>query len=98
MKILEFCSGQCVGPTPRTHSSPNQAFVGIYVSHAVKKFLVQQRRLNWRFAVMKEPGKFFSADVGGLGAGSLKTSAVIAAVTNFKSSKASRIDKTQLPA
>ena len=61
-QTVEFGAGQPPGRLPRTDPGPEQAFVGIDVSHPGQKFLVQQGGLDGQAPAAEQTGKLRRSD------------------------------------
>src|ERR1043165_2831497 len=75
----------------RPDACPGQRFVRIDISHAVQQLLVEQSRLDGRFAAVEQPREFIPRDLERRGAGTTE-----ALAPHLQSAKTARVDKAQL--
>jgi len=96
-EAFQFDARQPSGSLPGPDAGPEQAFVGINVTHSGEKFLVEQCRLYGHPAASEQGSEFGSADGQGLGAGPGETR-ITAQIAKLETPEAAGIDKTQFAA
>ena len=62
MQLAQFGLCECIGPAPRPDMRAEQRFIGIDIPHTVQQLLIEQRRLDRRFAGVKQSRKLFCVD------------------------------------
>jgi hypothetical protein len=61
-EAFQFCAGETAGGAAWTNSSPEEAFVGIYVADPGKELLIEQSGLDGQLALAEEKGEAVAAD------------------------------------
>ena len=80
------------GPVGADESRRGTGFVGVDITHATRKLLVQQGALDGSLAALEEFDKLIEFDFQGLGTPRFE------AMSDTQTSEAPRIDETQFPA
>src|SRR5579864_2347662 len=91
MQPPQVVAGEGSGASPGANARPKQRLVGINISHATQKLLIQKCALDGGFPSAKERGKVLKANLKRLRARSFE-------LFNYaQPSKAARINKSQFP-
>src|SRR5579864_4566816 len=91
MQPPQVVAGKGSGASPGANADPKQRLVGINISHAAQKLLIQKCALDGGFPSAKERGKVLKANLKRLRARSFEL------FIYAQPSKAARINKSQFP-